>query len=130
VREEKSLKLESQRIGSRRSDLSIINVDDVEANTVPGGGRIKRIIGSECAKNMALAIGIFRSGEGLVLHDHPKEEEFYYILCGKGTVTVGDQEKEVKEGDALYVPMGVKHRIVNTGNEELRSVFVLSPPTW
>ena len=110
--------------------MSIITVEDIEAKTVLGGGRIKRVIGSESAKNMALAIGIFQPGEGLVLHDHPKEEELYYILCGKGTVTIGDQEREVKEGDALYVPIGVKHKIVNTGSEELRSVFVLSPPTW
>jgi len=110
--------------------LSIIAIDDIEARTVPGGGKIKRVIGSESARNMALAIGIFQPGEGLVLHDHPKEEEFYYILCGKGTVTIGEEEREVKEGNVLYVPMGVKHRIVNTGSEELRSVFVLSPPTW
>ena len=111
-------------------NVSIINVDDVEAETVAGGGKIKRLIGSEAAENMSLAIGIFQPGDGLVLHDHPKEEEFYYILCGKGTVTIGDQEKEVKLGDMLHVPVGVKHRIVNTGSEELRSVFVLSPPTW
>lgn len=105
-------------------------MDDVEAETAVGGGKIKRLVGSETAENMSLAIGIFQPGDGLVLHDHPKEEEFYYILCGKGTVTIGDQEKEVNPGDMLYVPVGVKHRIVNTGSEELRSVFVLSPPTW
>ncbi len=110
--------------------MSIVNVDDVEATTVAGGGKIKRLIGSEAAKNMSLAIGIFQPGEGLVLHDHPKEEEFYYILCGKGTVTIGNQEREVKPGDMLHVPVGMKHRIVNTGTGELRSVFILSPPTW
>jgi len=110
--------------------MSIVNVSKVEAEVVPGGGKIKRLIGSERAKNMALAIGIFQPGEGLLLHEHPKEEEFYYILCGKGTVTIGDEEREVKSGDALYIPAGMKHRIVNTGSEELRSVFVLSPPTW
>lgn len=110
--------------------MSLINVEEVEAKTVTGGGKIRRVIGSETTRNMSLAVGIFQPGEGLVLHDHPKEEEFYYILCGKGTVTIGDQKKNVKPGDVLYVPAGMKHKIVNTGNEELRSVFILSPPTW
>jgi len=110
--------------------VSLINVEEVEENIVAGGGKIRRVIGSESTENMSLAIGIFQPGEGLVLHDHPKEEEFYYILCGKGTVTIGDQERNVKPGDVLYVPAGMKHKIVNTGKEELRSVFILSPPTW
>ena len=110
--------------------MSIVNVNDVKAKIVEGGGKIKHLIGSESAENMSLAIGIFQPGEGLILHDHPKEEEFYYILCGVGTVTLGEQEKQVKPGDMLYVPAGTKHKIVNTGSEELRSVFILSPPTW
>lgn len=110
--------------------MSIINVDAIEAKSVAGGGKIKRLFGSESTRNMSLAVGIFQPGEGLVLHDHPNEEEFYYILCGSGTVTVGKQEKEVRPGDVLYVPAGTNHKIINTGDEELRSVFILSPPTW
>jgi mannose-6-phosphate isomerase-like protein (cupin superfamily) len=44
------------------------------------------------------------------LHYHERTDEFYYILGGRGRMTLDDAEIELHEGVVVYVPRGVKHR--------------------
>ena len=37
-------------------------------------------------------------------HTHGDMEEVYYVIMGKGTMVVGEDEYEIEQGDALYVP--------------------------
>lgn len=55
-------------------------------------------------------------------------EERYIISHGKGIVEVGDLEpQEVKEGDLVRIPAGVRQRITNTGSKDLVFFAVCSP---
>ncbi len=72
--------------------------------------------------------GFFRvlgSGEGFVVKElfvkeggmtslqlHRHREEYWVVVRGEGEVVVGESVKKVKEGDVVFVPRGVKHRIV------------------
>jgi len=53
---------------------------------------------------------------------HHKRNETWTIVCGSGTVTLDDIEIKVGAGDTIEVTAGVKHRIKNTGTEDL--VFI------
>ena len=44
------------------------------------------------------------------LHFHNKTDEFYYVISGKGTMTLDDDEIELHPGVVVYVPRGVKHK--------------------
>ena len=44
------------------------------------------------------------------LHYHERTDEFYYVLGGRGRMTLDDSEIELHEGVVVYVPRGVKHR--------------------
>ncbi len=57
------------------------------------------------------------------LHRH-NCEEVYYVLDGKGYVEVEDEEHEIQAGDAVFNEENVKHRVHNTGDEELRLLVV------
>ena len=57
-------------------------------------------------------------------HSHEDMEEVYYIAAGNGMMVVGEDEYEVKQGDALYVPPGVYHTTKQTGNQPLVLVWV------
>ncbi len=71
----------------------------------------------------------FPPGVGIPLHKHPHPvEELLYVLRGKGMETVGNEEREVGPGSAIFVPPEVEHRIVNTGDEMLMLLVVVSPP--
>jgi mannose-6-phosphate isomerase-like protein (cupin superfamily) len=46
------------------------------------------------------------------LHYHEKTDEFYYVISGRGTMVLDDEEIELHEGVVVYVPRGVKHKAV------------------
>ncbi len=52
------------------------------------------------------------------LHSH-EQEQCYYIISGTGLMIIDDQNKEVKEGDAVFIPSNSIHRIKNIGNNKL-----------
>jgi mannose-6-phosphate isomerase-like protein (cupin superfamily) len=50
-------------------------------------------------------------GGGLVdPHSHPTHE-FYYIIAGRGIMKIGDEEREVGQGDLVYTPPDTIHSI-------------------
>lgn len=54
--------------------------------------------------------------------------EVYYIITGKGIMYIGSEEKEVGEGDTVYIPPGAVQCIKNTGEEELVFICLVDPP--
>ncbi len=52
------------------------------------------------------------------LHSH-EQEQCYYIISGTGLMIIDDQTKEVKEGDAVFIPSNSIHGIKNIGNDRL-----------
>jgi uncharacterized cupin superfamily protein len=57
--------------------------------------------------------------ESFVYHRHFGEEEFLFILSGRGIAEIDDQEQEVGPGDFLGFPTGVAHHLRNPFAEEL-----------
>jgi len=51
------------------------------------------------------------------VHVHDDIEQVYIVLRGKGRVQVGDEEADVKAGDAIFLPAKVPHGFVNTGDK-------------
>jgi mannose-6-phosphate isomerase-like protein (cupin superfamily) len=60
-------------------------------------------------------------------HHHNDLEEIYYVLSGRGLMTVGDETREVSAGDAVYVPRGLRHSLCNTGSESITLILVCGP---
>ncbi|MCD1295980.1 hypothetical protein CUJ83_13335 [Methanocella sp. CWC-04] len=61
-------------------------------------------------------------------HIHEKSQEVYYILKGRGVMTLGERSFDVKEGDAILIPPGTSHKIKNTGDSGLRILCICTPP--
>jgi len=57
-------------------------------------------------------------------HRHENEEQVFSILGGSGVVTVGGQRRNIKEGDAIYLPPRLTHSMKNTGSHPLRFLAV------
>ena len=65
-----------------------------------------------------LAYAILPAGK--TIEEHTDEvEEIYLIVKGSGVMKVGDEEKEVKEWDAIWLPAGKPHALTNTSKEEM-----------
>ncbi|HBA53198.1 phosphomannose isomerase type II C-terminal cupin domain [Syntrophorhabdus aromaticivorans] len=61
-------------------------------------------------------------GKRLSLQRHRRRSEHWYIVGGTALVVVGAGEVYLKAGDAVDIPMGSVHRIMNTGAKDL--VFI------
>lgn len=58
--------------------------------------------------------------ESFVYHSHHREEEWMYVLSGRGVVEVGDQEHEIGAGDFVGFPAPqVAHHLRNPHEEDL-----------
>jgi mannose-6-phosphate isomerase-like protein (cupin superfamily) len=44
------------------------------------------------------------------LHYHERTDEFYYVISGKGAMSLDSEEIELHEGVVVYVPRGTRHR--------------------
>jgi mannose-6-phosphate isomerase-like protein (cupin superfamily) len=62
------------------------------------------------------------------LHDHPKSEQVYVVVRGRGLMKVGEEEQEVRAGTLVLIPPGTSHAIRNTGSEPLVFVSATAPP--
>lgn len=65
---------------------------------------------------------VIKPGQKPSYQYHFKRSEVWVIVAGKGTVLLDEQESEVSVGSVVVVPVEVKHRITNTGEEDL--VFI------
>lgn len=66
-------------------------------------------------------------GEYVCEHYHPYSEEFVHLVSGLVALTIGDTTLHLEPGDSAMVPIGVRHRMVNTGGVPARAVFHLGP---
>ncbi|MEU4203920.1 cupin domain-containing protein [Streptomyces sp. NPDC039022] len=66
-------------------------------------------------------------GDFVTEHYHPYSEEFLHVVEGRLTMTLDGEPIGLTAGDSLLVPIGVRHRLVNTGQSPARCAFHLSP---
>ncbi|TCP56796.1 putative monooxygenase [Tamaricihabitans halophyticus] len=66
-------------------------------------------------------------GEFVTEHYHPYSEEFLHVITGTMEMSLDGQPVRVGAGDALLVPIGVRHRLVNVGDQQAMVVFHLAP---
>src|SRR5437588_6842821 len=70
-----------------------------------------------------------KPGQGPPLHTHPYVEVAFTIE-GCATITVGDEQREVKAGGIVVIPAGTPHRFVNSGETILRQIDVHASPRF
>ena len=61
---------------------------------------------------------------------HEKSDQVLLMLDGELTGEVGDQHPNLKKGDVIIIPAGVKHRFVNRAAKPAVTFNVYSPPAY
>lgn len=93
--------------------------------------RVSKVLISEYttgAANISMGVNITEVDSCIPLHGHENEEEAMYIISGEGKLVMGEEEYLLSAGSAIYSPKGIKHTIINTGNDPLKLVWAYSPP--
>ena len=63
-------------------------------------------------------------GQRISYQYHHKRSEHWTIVSGRGEITLNDQKHQVWPGSQFHIPVGVRHRITNTGAEPLEFIEV------
>ncbi|MGZ3790350.1 MAG: cupin domain-containing protein [Bacteriovorax sp.] len=79
-------------------------------------------------KNLQLVLMALRPGEDIGEEVHEDRDQFFRIEKGRGEVRIDGVSSKIKGDDAVIVPAGAKHNIINTGNEPLLLYTIYGPP--
>jgi quercetin dioxygenase-like cupin family protein len=104
--------------------MSFINLDQL-----PFVGMSHEFVGATQGAPFSAYIVSAKPGQGPPLHTHPYVE-VAFTLEGCATITIGDEEREVKAGDIVVIPTNTPHRFVNSGDTVLRQIDVHASPTF
>lgn len=71
---------------------------------------------------MTLAVG-----EDIGLEVHADNDQFFRFEEGVGKVVINETTYDVVDGDAIVVPAGAEHNVINTGDTPLKLYTIYSP---
>jgi len=111
------------------SSVKVVHIKDVEGQR-RDPPRTSWILVSEKtvgSKNIAMGVNETYPGGMVPEHMHETEEEVMLFLSGRGMFVTEEEEIPLEPGVCIYNPPGAKHKILNTGDEVLRFVWIYSP---
>jgi len=94
-----------------------------------GGAIAQMVLDRRVLKEIGfLASATLETGKKIEPHVDPMEE-IYFIMSGEGEMTVGDETRQVVPGDAIWIPAGSAHSLLNTGRDKC-FILVVASPAW
>ena len=75
-----------------------------------------------------LVLMSLQPGEEIGMETHSGNDQFFRFEVGTGKVVIDGNEYMVKDGDAVIVPAGAEHNVINTSDStELKLYTIYSP---
>ncbi len=109
--------------------MDVTNIDRVPAFTTKDGSQIRELLAhrNSCIRHQSLAEARLPAHSATTPHYHPRTEEIYYILQGRGSMQIGNETRSVGRGDAIAIPPGAVHQIRNTESVVLKFLCCCAP---
>lgn len=80
-------------------------------------------------QHLQLVLMSLKPKEEIGLETHPENDQFLRFEGGRGRVTIDKTTYNVKDGDAVIVPAGAKHNVINmSAGEDLKLYTIYAPP--
>lgn len=68
-----------------------------------------------------------KPGQSQKVHRHGGSDKIYYVLGGRASIRVGEEQGELKPGQAVLAPAGVDHGVTNATAEPLTLLVFMAP---
>ena len=109
--------------------MDITNRSSTIPFTTKDGSEIRELLAyrNSSIRNQTLAEATIAVGASTQEHYHPKSEEIYYILSGTGRMKLEGELRDVGPQDAIAIPLGLRHKIWNTGDDPLVLLCCCAP---
>ncbi len=79
-------------------------------------------------KHIQVVLMSLAPGEDIGEEVHADGDQFFRVEKGKGEVVIDGKRTKVKGDDAIVVPAGARHNVINTGDKPLRLYTIYGPP--
>ena len=100
--------------------------DNIEKLTV-GNTDFRRVLYT--GERSQLVLMSLRPGEEIGAEVHEDNDQFFRFEKGRGKVIIDNTSYDVSDGDAVVVPRGAEHNVINASQtEELKLYTIYSPP--
>ncbi len=79
-------------------------------------------------KHLQLVLMSLKPGEDIGEEVHHDGDQFFRIESGEGEALIDGKRSRIKGDDAVLVPAGARHNIINSGDKPLRFYTLYGPP--
>ncbi|MFF3860431.1 MULTISPECIES: cupin domain-containing protein [Streptomyces] len=103
--------------------MKAFRLDELEAERLANDGAYLQFLRE---RNMSVGLYALDAGQSDPQQPH-RQDEVYFVVSGRASITVGEETTTVARGSVVYVPAGVVHKFHHI-SEDLRVLVVFSPP--
>ena len=100
-------------------------VDNIEKRTKENDD-FRRVLYT--GKHMQLVLMTLQPGEDIGEEVHDDVDQFFRIEKGEGAVEIDGVAHAVEDDDAIIVPAGARHNVINSGEKPLKLYTLYGPP--
>ncbi len=79
-------------------------------------------------KHSQLVLMTLKPSEEIGMEVHNENDQFFRFESGEGRVIIDGNEYTVGDGDAVIVPTGAEHNVINTSSTELLKLYTIYSP--
>lgn len=101
-------------------------VGNIEKETL-ANSNFRRVVFT--GKYAQLVVMSLLPNEEIGMEVHPTVDQFFRVDAGEGKVVMNGEEHPIANGDAIVVPAGTEHNVINTSaSQPLKLYTIYSPP--
>lgn len=101
-------------------------VGNIEKETL-ANNNFRRVVFT--GKYSQLVVMSLLPNEEIGVEVHPTVDQFFRVDAGEGKVVMNREEHPIGNGDAIVVPAGTEHNVINTSaSQPLKLYTIYSPP--
>lgn len=78
--------------------------------------------------HLFVGLNCFEPGQSQKIHAHAGADKFYYVCSGRARLTVGEDTREVTEGEIVWAPASVPHGVAEALERTTLLVGIAPPP--
>lgn len=79
-------------------------------------------------KHSQLVLMALQPNEEIGMEAHEDNDQFFRFEQGEGKVIIDGNEKTVADGDAVIVPSGAQHNVINTSPADMLKLYTIYSP--
>ena len=91
-----------------------------------GGDLFIKIDPMKGSNDLSLGTQQLPKGSGIPVHRHPHHDEAFYVLEGRGSVTLNDVPYPCARGETIFIPRNIWHGF-SSPDQELVLLWIMAP---